>query len=763
STATSLCAGTYTCTIADAAVPTCTVTQTFNITQPTAINIVPSQTDVTCNALCNGTASVAVTGGSGSYTYTWTPAPGAGQGTANATAMCAGSYTCAIADASSPTCTITQTFNITEPAALTNTQSSTDVSCNGACDGTATVNVAGGTAPYSYSWAPNGATTPGVTNLCAGTYTCTVTDANGCTTTATFTITEPTALTVAAAGFNVSCNGACDGQIVAIPNGGTPNYNFSWTTGCSSASCNSVCAGSYTVTVTDLHGCTATASATVTEPAAIVTTTSEVDAHCNMPDGSASANATGGTGVPTYQWQNGGPANANYTGIVPGTYTVVVTDQNNCHDTTSVTVGNIPGATTSITSTTDVSCSGSCDGAIVCPGATGGTAPYTYNWAPAGGTNPSTSNLCPGTYTLTLTDATGCVFTITTTITEPPALTVTATATPSVVCEGQNVQLNAGGSGGTGPYQYGWNAPPMTGATQNITPAVSATYTAYITDAHFCTDSTTVSVTVNSIPSALFTGDSLAGCAPLCVNFTDLSSQLAPATITQWSWDFGDGNTSTLQNPQHCYTVAGVYSVTLTVTNNGGCTNTIVMSNYIDVYANPVADFSAGPQPTTVLDPMIYFTDLSSGASSWSWNFGDVFSNGSTQQNPSFAYDSAACYGVTLTVMTSNGCVDTTTHFICIDPDVALYVPNAFTPNFDGVNDIFRPQGIGIDPEHYQLWIFDRWGNMIFTTTDWNKGWDGRVQGHEDLCQEDVYVWKIKALDVNGKKHNVIGSVSLIR
>jgi gliding motility-associated-like protein len=918
--ASSLCAGTYTCTIADASVPTCTTTATFSITQPPAITTTQSQTNVNCNGACNGTASVVASGGSGTFTYNWSPTPGAGQGTANASSLCAGTYTCTIADATTPTCTTTATFSITQPTALTATTSfvtatcgnsngsatvtpsggaggytynwapvagssatlpnipagaytctigdannctitvtvnvpnagsptvtlvsstnvtcfnacdgtadmtvsggsggytynwnpapgggqgtasasglcpgtytltgtdsngcsatetvtitqptqltatgtSSNVTCFSACDGTASVTANGGTGTYSYNWSPSPGSGQGTANasaMCAGTYTCTITDSNNCTATVTFTITEPTQLTVVAAGFNVTCYGVCDGQIVSIPAGGTPNYSFSWSTGCTSASCNNICAGNYTVTVTDMNGCTATATASVTEPLPITLSASTIDAHCNQADGSAAVTYSGGTGTLTPVWYNPATPGDSITNIPAGNYYVVVTDANGCDDTANVTVNNLPGVIASAGTLTDVSCFGGNDGSFTVND-NGVNSPYTYSWTCSASNTNTASNLSAGTCSVTLTDNSGCTSTVSFTITQPTQLTVTPSATPGAVCEGASVQLSATGNGGTPAYQYAWSPGPLIGQTQTVTPAASGTYTVYISDSHNCIDSATVNVTVNPIPVVSFSGDSLAGCAPLCVNFTDLST-VSSGTISQWSWNFGDGNTSTSQSPSNCYLLPGLYSVSLTVTSAAGCSNSINFPNYINVFANPVAEFTASPQPTTELNPTIYFTNASTGATSWTWSFGDVLGSSSSDQNPSFMYPGAGCYDVLLTVSTANGCIDTTVHQVCIDPDVSLYVPNAFTPNGDGRNETFFPQGIGIDPDKYELWVFDRWGNLIFYTDDMTKAWDGTVQGKGgDICQEDVYVWTIKCIDLLGKKHNLIGHVSLIR
>jgi gliding motility-associated-like protein len=758
-TATGLLAGTYIVTITD--VNACSITATVtvpNAGSPTAT--ITSTTDVSCFGGNNGDITVSGSGGTGPYTYSWTSAPV--QTTATASGLTAGSYTVTVTDANN--CTATASATITEPPALTISGSSTNVDCFGNATGTADVVTGGGTPVYAYSWNSTPVqTTPSATGLPAGTYTCTVTDANGCIITQTATVTEPTQLTVAVAGFNVSCFGSCDGQVVVIPNGGTPNYSFSWNTGCNQPSCNNVCAGTYTVNVTDANGCVSSASTTVTEPTPIVINTSEVDAHCNLSDGSASAIANGGTGTLTYQWI-GGPATANDNNIPAATYSVIVTDANGCADTATATVNNLNGVTASLTSVTNLTCFNSNDGAIV-TGAAGGVSPYTYSWtAPAVSVTGSASSLSAGSYTLTVTDASGCAATVSATVTQPTAVTLTASATPPAVCAGSGVQLSATGGGGTPGYTYSWMPNAMVGNTQNIIPAATTTYTAYVADANGCSDSTTVLVTVNPVPVAVLSGNLTSGCAPLCVDFSDMSTVAAPGVISSWSWDFGDNSpVSTQQNPSHCFTNPGVYTVSLDIVTADGCTASVTMPAYINVFANPVAAFGASPQPTTILNPVIQFSDSSINATSWSWSFGDLTNATSVLQNPSFTYTDPTCYQVVLAVASADGCVDTTSKEICIGPDAAIFVPNAFTPNDDGVNEVFMPVGVGIDPDHFEMWIFDRWGNMIYYTDDLNKGWDGRVQGHSDVSQIDTYVWKIKALDIVGNKHNIEGKVSLIR
>ncbi|MEO5645255.1 MAG: PKD domain-containing protein, partial [Bacteroidia bacterium] len=296
-----------------------------------------------------------------------------------------------------------------------------------------------------------------------------------------------------------------------------------------------------------------------------------------------------------------------------------------------------------------------------------------------------------------------------------------------------------------------------------VSPNTTTTYTLTVTDANGCTATATEIVTVNPTPVAAFSGAPLAGCSPLDISFTDVSSIVAPGTITAWLWEFGDNTTDTLQDPLHTYYNPMSYGVTLTVVTADGCTSTLTINNYITVYPDPVAGFSAFPQPATAIEPIIYFTDQSSGATAWEWNFGDVPNSSSSLQNPVFEYPDSGCYYVQQIVISPNNCRDTTETLVCIQPDWSLYIPNAFTPDKDGLNDIFLPLGVGIDNTGFEMWIFDRWGNLIFYTNDMYHGWDGKAKGGSEFAQVDTYVYKIKCKDVIGAAHKYIGKVSLVR
>ena len=229
----------------------------------------------------------------------------------------------------------------------------------------------------------------------------------------------------------------------------------------------------------------------------------------------------------------------------------------------------------------------------------------------------------------------------------------------------------------------------------------------------------------------------------------------------------GSFTNSSVQNPTNvCYSTPGVYQVSLTATSNYGCTSTLQTPYLVTAFALPVAGFVYNPQPTTILNPNICFTDSSTGnVVTWNWDFGDPAdpNNTSTLQSPCHTYQDTGTYCARLDVVNGNGCTDSITWCVRVDPDFVIFVPNAFTPNGDGHNEIFMPQGMGIDENNFEMWIFDRWGNNIFYTQKWGKGWDGTVNGSTNLVQEDVYVWKIVLKDFKDEKHQYVGHVSMIR
>ncbi|MBN4051405.1 PKD domain-containing protein, partial [bacterium AH-315-M05] len=287
-----------------------------------------------------------------------------------------------------------------------------------------------------------------------------------------------------------------------------------------------------------------------------------------------------------------------------------------------------------------------------------------------------------------------------------------------------------------------------------------------VTSNNNCIDNTALTIEIYPLPVMNFISDTFRGCEPFCVNFFDLTT-ITNGTISIWDWDFGDGSTSSEQNPENCYTAIDVNTtristVTLIATSSNGCLDTLLQVDTITTWPNPIAEFMAEPQPTTILNPVINFTDQSQGDTiAWAWDFGDGFTN--TIQNPVHEYLDTGSYIVEQIIVNQFLCPDTFYRTIIIQPGYIFHVPNAFTPNKDGKNEVFIPQGIGIDEENFEMIIYDRWGNLIYETNDINKPWDGRANNGRKIAQQDVYVWVIFTKDILGKRHRYIGHVTLVR
>ncbi len=755
---TGLSSGTYCVTITDNV--GCTDTVCVNVPNAgglsATINVVKN---VTCFGGSDGSLSGIVTGGTSPYTYNWSN----GQTSDTATGLSIGNYTFTVTDVNG--CITSVMGSIGQPAQIRDSITAvTNLKCSYSTNGAATVGVKGGTKPYTYSWntfpVQTGVT---ATNLTAGSYTVTVTDSNGCSNSASVTITAPAAITITTTTVPSACIGN-SGSATATPAGGTGTYTYFWSNANTNATDPSLSSGTYTITVTDGNGCQGTATAVVGSVGGETDTIVDViNVKCfGTKTASATDSAIGGTPAYTYSWAPGGQTNRTATGLSAGTYTVTTKDSRGCTATAKITITQPAALRDSITNIRNVACAGMTNGSATV-GVKGGTAPYTYTWAPTGGTADSGTGLGVGTFTVTVKDANGCTISASATITAPTALKLIAAAFPTTCYNGNDGQATVIPSAGNPPYTYLWAPGGQTNA--NVDVLTAGTYTVVVSDANGCTHDTTLIVTQPPALVVAFSADTLHGCPPLCVNFTDASTDPIPGdTIKHWNWNFGDGGQDTNQNPRHCFTGAGTYSVRLTVTDNKGCANSLTIANMITVYSDPSPDFTVSPQPTTILQPTIQFTDRSTdpyGIVSWFWNFEDPNSIDSTSslQNPQYAYHDTGIYCPMLTVTNIHGCKDSISHCLIISPQYTLYIPDAFSPNGNGRNDIFLPRGEYIVT--FDMYIFDRWGMKLFHSTDLYKGWDGTVSGR--ICQEDTYVYLIDVTDNLGKKHSYIGKVTLIK
>ena len=309
---------------------------------------------------------------------------------------------------------------------------------------------------------------------------------------------------------------------------------------------------------------------------------------------------------------------------------------------------------------------------------------------------------------------------------------------------------------GNSPYTYSWNTIPIQ-TTQIATGLCAGTYTVTVTDA---TSNNITSNVVITQPITVITASVSSFVNVTCTGLCDGSATvIASGGIPDYTFAW---NTVPLQTTASATGLcAGNYSVTITDATGCSGSNTVTI---ITLYSIPTAFFIYQPQPATILDPFIQFTDSSVfNISSWLWSFGDIINGVSAIQNPKYSYMDTGTYIVQLIVTDIHGCRDTTHQTIFIKADYLFYVPNSFTPNGDGINDAFIPETEIIIPSDYSLMIFNRWGNKVFETTNYKQEWDGKINNTNAIAQEDVYIWKVNLLDFNSQRHNYIGNVAIVK
>ena len=560
-----LAAGFYTDTIRDSR--GCVGIFTIGITNPTGPSgVTATVNDATCFGSCTGSFNVIVVGGTPSYTYAWTGPSGFTGTDSTHSNLCAGTYNLLVTDASG--CTLATSLVVGENDSITSNSTFANTSCNGVCDGTASVTPTGGTAPYTYLWGSNGSTGSSISGLCAGLDSVTITDFNGCTEVVLFNILSPNAITINSNTVDPTCNGDCDGTITANPSGGTTPYTYLWNDPSSQTSqtATGLCTGTYIVTVTDFNGCSANDTITLTEPTVIIANDITTNSTCGNSDGTANVCASsGGTGTHTYLWTNvvGNPTTCNVTGLPAGAYTVEITDQNGCMVPFVITISDANGPIVNVTST-NATCDGVCDGTATASAT--GTPTFTYLWttptSPPQPTTPTITGLCAGNYAVEVTDGNGCKTTEPVTISDNTPITATVSTTETTCngdCDGSALVTP---SGGVPPYSYSWTGGNAAGQTINAIGGLCAgSYTVTITDFIGCSFIQNVTITEPIILSV-----SVAGISANCNGSCDGQATATPAGGTApYTYLWSTGSTT----PTVTALCAGNYSVI--ITDSKGC------------------------------------------------------------------------------------------------------------------------------------------------------------------------------------------------
>jgi gliding motility-associated-like protein len=658
------------------------------------------------------------------------------------------------------------------------------------CIGASVTLTATGAATYSWN---NGVTngvafTPAATN----TYTVTGTSAAGCISTDQVTVNVNPLPNVNAGPDQAICIGAS----ITLTGSGASTYI--WNNGVTNGvSFSPTLTNTYTVVGTDINGCVNTDQVIVT-----VNALPNVNAGNDINVCEGASVTLSGLGAQTYTWNNGVTNGVTFVQPVgTQTYTVVGTDANGCvnSDQVVVTVNALPNVNAGPDQTL---CLG---GAVTLSGS--GASIYSWNNGVTNGV-PFTPSAGSMTYTVTGTNANGCINTDQVVVTVNPLPNVNA-GTDQVVCEGESVTLTA-----IGAITYSWNngvvnglafTPPVGSTTYTVSgtdnngcvntdqvivivnplPSVNAgndvsvcdgqtvvltasgattytwnnsvvngspfvpslgttTYTVVGTSAAGCINSDQVNVTVNPNPQVSFVPGAANGCTPFTTTLTNTT-----ADVSNCVWTISNGTVITgCGTVPVTFTQGGCYDVTLTTTSANGCSSTFTANNLICVEDNPDAAFSPSSNQLSTLNTEVFFQNNTTGANQYAWTFG-VSDFVSTETNPTYTYpnNGEGQYVVTLVATSPLGCTDTATTIIQVYEELLFYVPNTFTPDNDKYNPVFLPIFTsGFDPFDYNLMIFNRWGEVIFESNNHEVGWDGSYgkNGEIEMVQDGVYTWKIE-------------------
>jgi gliding motility-associated-like protein len=802
--AANLCGGIHTVTLTDQA-GACTVTASVTIGEPADLQVATlSVTPATCPNTANGSALVDAQGGIGPYQYLWND-PGL-QDSTNAVNLLGGTYTVIIVDNNG--CSDSAQIVIPAPPATTLDTNVTDVSCFGLADGSIDLIVTGISTPYTYLWS-NGPVTQDISGLGPGQYSVQVRDSLNCLVPGldTITIFEAPLLTMDTNVTDVSCFGANNGTIAIIAGGGAGGYNYIWSPSGSGSVSNTLGAGTYNVTLTDANACRdSILGIVINEPAQLSLTPVITNVACfGYTDGSIDAGPAGGITPYSFVWSNAGAGNVQVNdSITAGTYSVTVTDANNCTvAATNLIVTTPPQSTTLDTNVTWVNCFNGNDGAIDLV-VNGAQTPYTFQWN-NGAVTEDISSLATGNYYVIVLDNIACrilgldsIF-----VGQPTAISIDTNVTDVNCFGGADGCITIIPSGGTAGYTYAWSS-VGSGNQSCILPA--GTYDVTVTDANNCTASIS-NLNVNQPPqltvNTVVTDET-------CPGLNDGTITATPAGGTSgysYAWSSGSGNVQTATNlapsnydltvtdannctvtatgitvnPATPVTVSGVPANVLCYPLQNGAINITVQT------VNPPATFSwsngSALEDQTGLAEGTYsvtVTDLNNCTATDSYVIGndnifsidatpydttidlgntvqiDIQPNGdpinTVQWNPPYQISCTNCanplaYPLVsasyyVQVYSQQGCYADDSVYITVDPKYQIYIPNTFTPNNDGVNDYWQVFGNKEAWQEFQVQVFNRIGEKVYESYDQDFQWDGMYLG--ELIPPGVYVYQLK-------------------
>ncbi|HXH17741.1 MAG TPA: gliding motility-associated C-terminal domain-containing protein, partial [Chitinophagales bacterium] len=726
----------------------------FNIFEPATLNsLVTVINHVKCNGGNDGSFTITGVGGTLPYSYSLDNVVYQPSGTFSN--LTAGIYNVFVKDSNG--CQTLNSVTITEPAPLVPAVLfQINISCSGSTDGAVVLTASGGTGPYQFSddhifYQQSGY----FDRLAGGTYTFYVKDNNNCEDSITFTIYEPTPLTLAASAItDATCLGVNDGSITLDAGGGTPPYKFSINGGAfqNDSTFSGLTAGSYDFTVRDDNFCELTQSFTIGFVTTITVNLSVSNITCHG-DSSGSIRVFPSNGQAPYTFSLDGitfQSSGTFSNLAAGDYTVTVKDFNGCLAIEPVTITQPGPLIVTLVATSPAKCFNTTDGSVDID-VTGGDAPYTYLWS-NGFTTQNLLNVAGGTYTVTVTDASNCTAALTATVGQSPPLFIDIESMQHVSCNGAgDGYINVTVNGGTPGYIYLWSNGNNTEDLVNLGPG---SYSLTVADANNCSLSEIYTITS---PAGLFLAiEAVTGA--VCANGNNGSITVsatggtAPLTYSIDGFNFQSATEFT-------GLTAGTYTVV--VKDDNGCTDaaTAAISEGNDIFFSYGNDIEIINGQSVQLEPIIIPDDIRIDSVLWEPSAALSCSN---CINPVANPAQTTVYTVTL--IDSSGCVANTVIRVVVRDDWQIFVPNIFTPNGDEVNDRFSFHAYGTS--RITVRIFNRWGAQVYYNPNQQpnteaEGWDGMYNGKE--AQQGAYTYMLDVLFTNNEQRTKTGTITLIR
>ena len=588
------------------------------------------------------------------------------------------------------------------------------------------------------------------------------------------TITQPDSLYATLYYSEVTCNGDANAWAHGVAFGGTTPYVYNWGNGSVRDSALNLSGGLDSLVLTDANSCRYSNTINILEfPEVVLDSVNYRNSSCNTyDDGSIEMFARGGKQALFYSRNQGGTYSQfnAFSKLEPETYYLRVRDINNCTAYDTIKIIEPPEVRLTAAFDSTRICVSTCADMIV--NANGGNiAKYSYHWTPGISSTAQVQRVCPdvsSTYWVYAKDTAGCISLTKKIRVELFDSLKVDMSDEREICLYQNTELPvvAGGGDGKGFIyqwfpQFGLNDPNLSNPLAS--PDTSTTYTVILTD--LCGSpsvSNTVRVNVRALPVVDFTADVTEACHPATIIYRNTSPEQGFDCV----WDFGNGIqfNSCLEAPS-IYNRPGSYNVTLSLSDEFGCRDSLIRASYVNVLRSPLPLFDWDPKKPTTQNPDVQFKDLSVlDIVEWEWTFGSFGTSNEQHPKVSFPEVNKDRYPVKLSVKGENGCASDTVYIIEIGPEFSLYIPKAFSPNGDGINDVFIPIGKGIDPDEFQMFIYNRWGELLFESDNSSVGWDGTDSRSGEFMKAGVYPYRFMIGDTFNKKerHEYRGTVTIV-